>query len=77
MPVHRQQGTARGVVFLSREDQTGMTRRRCGALGWIGVSASTLLVHGRAERLDGAVSLLATRMERLRGVAAARSRDFR
>jgi len=47
------------------------------ALGSIGVSASTLLVHGRAERLDGAVSLLATRMERLRGVAAARSRDFR
>jgi hypothetical protein len=29
------------------------------------------------ERVDGAVSLLAMRLERLRVVAAARSRDFR
>jgi error-prone DNA polymerase len=80
---HRQQpGTARGVVFLSLEDETGMANIIIPPHVWqrfrsIGVSASALLVHGRVERLDGAVSLLATRLERLRVVAAARSRDFR
>jgi error-prone DNA polymerase len=80
---HRQQpGTARGVVFLSLEDETGMANIICPPNVWqrfrsIGVNASALLVHGRVERLDGAVSLLATRLERLRVVAAARSRDFR
>ncbi|MBO0822500.1 MAG: error-prone DNA polymerase, partial [Actinobacteria bacterium] len=80
---HRQQpGTARGVVFLSLEDETGMANIIITPNVWqrfrsIGVSANALLVHGRVERLDGAVSLLATRLERLRVVAAARSRDFR
>ncbi len=80
---HRQQpGTARGVVFLSLEDETGMANIICPPNVWqrfrkIGVNANALLVHGRVERLDGAVSLLATRLERLRVVAAARSRDFR
>jgi error-prone DNA polymerase len=80
---HRQQpGTARGVVFLSLEDESGMANVICPPTVWaryrkIGVDASALLVHGRIERLDGAVSLLATRLERLRVVAAARSRDFR
>ncbi len=80
---HRQQpGTARGVVFLSLEDETGMANIICPPGVWqryrkIGVSATALLIHGRVERLDGAVSLLATRLSRLRVVAAARSRDFR
>jgi error-prone DNA polymerase len=79
---HRQQpGTARGVVFLSLEDETGMANIICPPNVWqrfrkIGVNANALLVHGRVERLDGAVSLLAIRLERLRVVAAARSRDF-
>jgi len=34
-------------------------------------------VTGRVERLDGAVSLVAAELRRLRVVAAARSRDFR
>jgi len=80
---HRQQpGTARGVVFLSLEDETGMANVICLPQVWarhrrIAMDASALLVHGRVERLDGAVSLLATRLRRLRVVAAARSRDFR
>jgi error-prone DNA polymerase len=80
---HRQQpGTAGGVVFLSLEDETGMANIICLPAVWhryrkIGVDATALLVHGRVERLDGAVSLLATRLQRLRVVAAARSRDFR
>ena len=80
---HRQQpGTARGVVFLSLEDETGMANVICPPDVWqrhrkIGVDASALLVSGRIERLDGAVSLLATSLRKLRVIAAARSRDFR
>jgi error-prone DNA polymerase len=80
---HRQQpGTARGVVFLSLEDETGMANVICPPGVWerhrrLAMDASALLVHGRVERLEGSVSLLATRLQRLRVVAAARSRDFR
>jgi error-prone DNA polymerase len=80
---HRQQpGTARGVVFLSLEDETGMANVICPPGVWerhrrVAMEANALLVHGRVERLDGSVSLLATRLQRLRVVAAARSRDFR
>ena len=80
---HRQQpGTAGGVVFLSLEDETGLANVICPPVVWarhrrLAMEASALLVTGRAERLDGAVSLLATRLRRLRVVAAARSRDFR
>jgi error-prone DNA polymerase len=80
---HRQQpGTARGVVFLSLEDETGMVNIICPPAVWerhrrVALDASALVVLGRVERLDGAVSLLAHRLRRLRVVAAARSRDFR
>jgi error-prone DNA polymerase len=80
---HRQQpGTARGVVFLSLEDETGMANVICPPAVWerhrrLAMDATALLVHGRVESLDGAVSLLATRLQRLKVVAAARSRDFR
>jgi error-prone DNA polymerase len=43
----------------------------------VGIEASALLVTGRVERLDGAVSLFATGLRKLRVVAATRSRDFR
>ena len=80
---HRQQpGTARGVVFLSLEDETGMANVICPPQVWerhrrVAVQAAALLVHGRVERLDGSVSLLAIRLRRIPVVAAARSRDFR
>jgi error-prone DNA polymerase len=80
---HRQQpGTARGVVFLSLEDETGMVNIICPPAVWerhrrVAMDASALIIFGRVERLDGAVSLLAARLRRLRVVAAARSRDFR
>jgi error-prone DNA polymerase len=80
---HRQQpGTAGGVVFLSLEDETGMINVICPPLVWqryrrLAMDASALVVRGRVERLDGATSLLAGQLHRLRVVAAARSRDFR
>jgi error-prone DNA polymerase len=80
---HRQQPpTAGGVVFLNLEDESGMANVICPPQVWqrhrrLACQASALLVHGRVERLDGAVSLRATRLTRLAVVAAARSRDFR
>jgi error-prone DNA polymerase len=80
---HRQQpGTARGVVFLSLEDETGIANVICPPGVWqryrrIAMDASALCVYGRVERLDGSVSLLATRLRRMRVAAAAPSRDFR
>jgi error-prone DNA polymerase len=80
---HRQQpGTAGGVVFLSLEDETGLANVICLPAVWarhrrLALEASALLVTGRAERLDGAVSLVAARLRQLRVVAATRSRDFR
>jgi error-prone DNA polymerase len=80
---HRQQpGTARGVVFLSLEDETGMANVICPPPVWerhrrLAIDASALLVQGRVERTEEAVSLLATRLRRLPVVAASGSRDFR
>ena len=80
---HRQQpGTARGVVFLSLEDETGIANVICPPGVWerhrkLAIEAHALIVHGRVERLDGAVSLLATRLHRIRAVPAVPSRDFR
>jgi error-prone DNA polymerase len=80
---HRQQpGTARGVVFLSLEDETAMANVICPPRVWerhrkVALAANALIVHGRVERLDGAVSLLATRLQRIRAVPATPSRDFR
>ena len=80
---HRQQpGTARGVVFLSLEDETGMANVICPPQVWeryrrLAMDAAALIVHGRVESLDGSVSLLAIRLRRIPVVAAARSRDFR
>jgi error-prone DNA polymerase len=80
---HRQQpGTARGVVFLSLEDETGIANVICPPAVWerhrrVAMEANALVVAGVVESMDGAVSMLATRLRRLCVVAAARSRDFR
>ena len=80
---HRQQpGTARGVMFLSLEDETGTANVICPPGVWerhrrLVMEAGAMIAHGRVERLDGAVSLLATRLRRIRALPAVPSRDFR
>jgi error-prone DNA polymerase len=89
---HRQQPpTARGVVFLSLEDETGMVNVICPPQVWerhrrMAVVAPALLVEGRIERAGGAgnaggaVNLVATALRPLRlplTSAAIASRDFR
>jgi error-prone DNA polymerase len=80
---HRQRPpTAGGVVFLSLEDETGMANVICPPQVWerhrrVGGESGALLVSGRIERTEGATSLVATRLRRLRVAAAPPSRDFR
>jgi error-prone DNA polymerase len=84
---HRQQPpTARGVVFLSLEDETGMLNVICPPRVWArhrraAATAPALLIYGRIERTGGAVNLVATALRPLRlpsvtGVGLP-SRDFR
>jgi error-prone DNA polymerase len=88
---HRQRPpTARGVVFLSLEDETGMVNVICPPHVWErhrrpemggAVTAPALVVWGRIERTGGAANLVAAALRPLR-VAASRtgtaaSRDFR
>jgi error-prone DNA polymerase len=80
---HRQRpATARGVVFLSLEDETGMVNVICPPQVWerhqrMATVAPALLVQGRVERAGGTVNLVAAALRPLRVAAAVASRDFR
>jgi len=80
---HRQRPpTARGVVFISLEDETGMLNVICPPHVWArhrgpGTTAPALLIDGRIERTGGAVNLVATALHPLRVTAAVPSRNFR
>src|SRR5271166_2054316 len=84
---HRQRPpTARGVVFLSLEDETGMVNVICPPQVWerhqrMATAAPALLVQGLLERAGGAVNLVADTLRPLRPPsftgAAVPSRDFR
>jgi error-prone DNA polymerase len=80
---HRQRPpTARGVVFLSLEDETGIANVICPPHVWeryrsTAAVAPALVVSGRVERPSGAVSLVAVALRPLRVAATVRSRDFR
>ena len=80
---HRQRPpTARGVVFISLEDETGMLNVICPPQVWerhrrIATIAPALLIHGRIERTRGAVNLIAAALRPLRVAATVPSRDFR
>ncbi len=80
---HRQRPpTARGVVFLSLEDETGMVNVICPPHVWerhqrMATVAPALLVQGRVERSGGAVNLVADALRPLRVAAALPGRDFR
>ena len=75
-------GTARGVVFLNLEDETGMVNVICTPDVWgrfrtVARSALALCVRGRLERRSGVVNLLAQRIEALPLSGPVRSRDYR
>ncbi|WP_054815717.1 error-prone DNA polymerase [Nocardia arizonensis] len=80
---HRQRpATAAGVTFLNLEDETGMVNVVCSVGLWTryrtqAQSAPALLVRGRVQNAEGAVSVVAEYLERMELRVDSRSRDFR
>lgn len=79
---HRQRpGTARGVTFLSLEDETGVLNIVCSPGLWtrfraVARRSAALVVRGRLERADGATNLVAEHLATLSLQVPTRSRDF-
>ncbi|MGH9028632.1 MAG: OB-fold nucleic acid binding domain-containing protein, partial [Acidimicrobiales bacterium] len=81
---HRQHPeSAKGTVFLNLEDETGMVNVICSPGAWerwrhVARRSPALLVRGRLERTDGAVSVVAEKISPLELQAPVpSSRDFR
>ena len=79
--VRQRPGTAKGFVFLTLEDETGMVQAIVGprlfaqCRGIIGASAG-LVVEGVLQKQEGVLSLKARRFWPLNSPAASPSRDF-
>ncbi|WP_159807721.1 DNA polymerase III subunit alpha [Cellulomonas citrea] len=80
---HRQRpGTARGVTFLSLEDETGLLNVVCSAGLWqrfraAARTSAALVVRGQLEKADGATNLVAEHLAPLSLRVRTTSRDFR
>jgi error-prone DNA polymerase len=79
---HRQRpSTAKGVIFVSLEDETGLLNVVCRPDVWATYRSTAraspaVVVTGRLEKADGAANLVAARLENLPIRFDARSRDF-
>jgi error-prone DNA polymerase len=81
---HRQRpATAQGTVFVSLEDETELLNVICARGVWeryrrVARMNPALLIRGKLELMDGAINLLAERIEPLvLRTGAAKARDFR
>lgn len=80
---HRQRpATAAGVTFINLEDETGMVNVVCSVGLWaryrtLAHTAPALLVRGRVQNAEGAVTVVADRLQRMDLRMAGKSRDFR
>ncbi len=80
---HRQRpATARGIIFLNMEDETGMVNVVCDPVIWgrhrrVARESGGLLIRGMLERVDGVVNVIAERIDKLHLGVRAGSRDFR
>ena len=80
---HRQRpGTAKGITFLSLEDETGLLNVVCSTGLWkryrtLARTSAALVIRGTLERSDGVTNLVADGMEHLSLQVPSRSRDFR
>jgi error-prone DNA polymerase len=79
---HRQRpSTAKGVIFLSLEDGSGLLNVVCRPDVWARYrrtarTSPAVVVAGRLERADGAANLVAARLEALPIRFSSSSRDF-
>lgn len=82
MVTHRQRPeTARGVTFVSLEDETGLVNVVCAVGVWaryrrVAQSAAAMVVRGRVEAAGGVINVVAERIEALELAAATRARNF-
>ncbi len=79
---HRQRpGTARGVVFLNLEDETGLCNVLIRPSVWgryrSEARANSVVVEGRVQRTGTVVTLIAERIAPISEAMVMRSRDFR
>ncbi len=81
---HRQRpSTAGGTTFMNLEDETGLINVICSKGVWTHYrtaarSAPALIVRGVLERAEGAINIVADKLEELDlAMAIGRSRDFR
>ncbi|HEX4244265.1 MAG TPA: error-prone DNA polymerase, partial [Acidimicrobiales bacterium] len=80
---HRQHPeSAHGAVFLNLEDETGMVNVICSRGAWVrwrsvARFSPALVVRGRLERGEGAINLVAERIDPLELGPVPASRDFR
>ncbi|WP_448060469.1 DNA polymerase III subunit alpha [Cellulomonas hominis] len=80
---HRQRpGTAKGITFLSLEDETGLLNIICSAGLWqrfrgTARASRAMVVRGLLERADGATNLVAEHLAPLSLKVHTTSRDFR
>lgn len=80
---HRQRpATAAGVTFINLEDETGMVNVVCSVGLWakyrkLAQSAPALLIRGKVQNAEGAVTVVADRLQRMDLRIASKSRDFR
>lgn len=80
---HRQRpATAGGTTFINLEDETGLINIVVSKGCWLRYrhaagGAAALMVHGRLERSEGVVNVIAERIEPLQVAASVPSRDFR
>jgi error-prone DNA polymerase len=80
--VRQRPGTAKGLLFLTLEDETGMSQALVTpdllqANRQLIVGSPGLVVEGILQKKDGTLSLKAERCWRLSDIAAAPSHDFR
>ncbi|MEE9563170.1 MAG: OB-fold nucleic acid binding domain-containing protein, partial [Thermoanaerobaculia bacterium] len=80
--VRQRPGTAKGLLFLTLEDETGMSQALVTpdllqANRQLIVGSPGLVVEGVLQKKDGTLSLKAERFWRLSEIAAAPSHDFR
>ncbi|MFN3867039.1 MAG: error-prone DNA polymerase, partial [Demequina sp.] len=79
---HRQRpGTAKGVTFISLEDETGFLNVICSVGVWrrfqaVARRSAALVIRGRIERADGATNMVAEHISPLSLKVPAKSRDF-
>ncbi|EGD56527.1 error-prone DNA polymerase [Gordonia neofelifaecis] len=79
---HRQRpATASGVTFVNLEDETGMVNVVCSVGLWaryrtLAQTASALLIRGRVQNAEGAVTVVADRLQKLDLKVGTRSRDW-